>query len=337
MTVRPSGPPPIVYILLLAILGGGGWYAYRSGLLDSFLKRGNAPSVPGQIPAAQPQAPTAPNLPPAQAPNQPPSAVNLDTSLPNPAVLQMDGSVTMIRIVLALKSGYSQRNPAIPITYGIPDGKPNGSNAGLKALMEGRIQLAASSRPLNASEVQAGLQAIPVAKDALAVAVGVNNPYKGGLTLHQLADIFQGRITNWSQVGGPDRPIRVLNRAPQSGTYSVFQELVLLGLPFAPDNPPYFTTATQDATTPLLRALGEDGITYSTVDQVQNQQTVRMVPIDGQMPTREAIQSGRYPLARNVFLVVPQKTSPVVADFINYALSDQGQQIIGRTEFIPLR
>jgi phosphate transport system substrate-binding protein len=249
----------------------------------------------------------------------------------------MDGSVTMVRIVLALKSGYSQRNPSIPITYGIPDGKPNGSNAGLKALMEGRIQLAASSRPLNATEVQAGLQAIPVAKDALAVAVGVNNPYKGGLTLQQLADIFQGRITNWSQVGGPDRRIRVLNRAPQSGTYSAFQELVLLGSPFAPDNPPYFTTATQDVTTPLLRALGEDGITYSTVDQVQNQQTVRMVPIDGQMPTREAIQSGRYPLARNVFLVVPRKTSPVVADFINYALSDQGQQIIGRTEFIPLR
>ncbi len=336
MTVQPSGPPPIVYILLIALLGGGGWYAYRSGLFDSFLKRTNPPSVPSQLPVAQPQAATAPNLPPAQAPSQPPSAVKLDTSLPNPAVLQMDGSVTMVRIVLALKSGYSQRNPGIPLTYGIPDGKPNGSNAGLKALMEGRIQMAASSRPLNASEVQAGLQAIPVAKDALAVAVGVNNPYKGGLTLQQLADIFQGRITNWSQVGGPDRPIRVLNRAPQSGTYSVFQELVLLGLPFAPDGP-NFTTAKEDATTPLLRALGEDGITYSTVDQVQNQQTVRIVPIDGQMPTREAIQSGRYPLARNVFLVVPQKTSPVVADLINYALSDQGQQIIGRTEFIPLR
>lgn len=337
MTARPSGPPPIVYILLFAILGGGGWYAYRSGLLDSFLNRENTPPIPSQIPAARPQAPTAPNPPQAQVLNPPANAVNLDTSLPNPAVLQMDGSVTMIRIVLALKGGYTQRNPGIPLTYGIPDGKPNGSNAGLKALMEGRIQMAASSRPLNASEVQAGLQAIPVAKDALAVAVGVNNPYKGGLTLQQLADIFQGRITNWSQVGGPDRRIRVLNRAPQSGTYSVFQELVLLGSPFAPDNPPYFTTATEDVTTPLLRALGEDGITYSTVDQVQNQQTVRIVPIDGQMPTREAIQRGSYPLARTVFLVAPQRTSPVVADFINYALSDQGQQIIGRTEFIPLR
>ncbi len=336
MTAQSSGPPPIVYILLLAILGGGGWYAYRSGLLDSFLNRGSVPSVPSQIPAAQPQAQTTPSLPQAQAPNPPAGPVNLDTSLPNPAVLQMDGSVTMIRIVLALKAGYSQRNPGIPLTYGIPDGKPNGSNAGLKALMEGRIQMAASSRPLNASEVQAGLQAIPVAKDALAVAVGVNNPYKGGLTLQQLADIFQGRITNWSQVGGPDRPIRVLNRAPQSGTYTVFQELVLLGLPFAPDGP-NFTTASEDVTTPLLRALGEDGITYSTVDQVENQQTVRIVPIDGQMPTREAIQSGRYPLARNVFLVAPQRTSPAVADFINYATSDQGQQIIGRTEFIPLR
>jgi phosphate transport system substrate-binding protein len=244
MATRPSGPPPIVYILLIAILGGGGWYAHRSGLLSSWLSRTSG------SPTAQPQAPAAPNLPQAQAPNPPASSVNLDTSLPNPAVLQMDGSVTMVRIVLALKSGYSQRNPSIPITYGIPDGKPNGSNAGLKALMEGRIQLAASSRPLNATEVQAGLQAIPVAKDALAVAVGVNNPYKGGLTLQQLADIFQGRITNWSQVGGPDRRIRVLNRAPQSGTYSVFQELVLLGLPFAPDNP--LTSPPPPKTSPLF-------------------------------------------------------------------------------------
>ncbi len=334
MTVQRSGPPPIIYILFIGLLGGGGWYAYRSGLLNSLLNR--ATPTPAGIPAISPP-PTAPptQQPQAQAAN-PPSSVSLDTSLPNPAVLQMDGSVTMIRIVLALRAGYTQQNPSIPIAYGIPDGKPNGSNAGMRALLDGQIQIAATSRPLNASEVQAGLQGIPIAKDALAVAVGVNNPYKGGLTLQQLADIFQGRITNWSQVGGPDRPIRVLNRAPQSGTYSVFQELVLLGLPFAPDGP-NFTTASEDVTTPLLRALGEDGITYSTVDQVENQQTVRIVPIDGQMPTREAIQRGSYPLARSVFLAVPRQTSPAVANFINYALSDQGQQIISRTEFIPLR
>ncbi|MEN9221598.1 MAG: phosphate ABC transporter substrate-binding protein [Thermostichus sp. BF3_bins_97] len=338
MTAQRSGPPPIVYILLLGLLGGGGWYAYRSGLLDSLPhplgRSSETESLPTSTQAGIP--PTQPTQPQAQAPNAPANSINLETSLPNPAVIQMDGSVTMIRIILALRAGYTQQNPSIPISYGIPDGRPNGSNAGMRALLDGQIQIAATSRPLNASEVQAGLQAIPIAKDALAVAVGINNPYKGGLTLQQLADIFQGRITNWSQVGGPDRPIRVLNRARQSGTYSVFQDLVLLGLSFAPDGP-NFITASEDATTPLLRALGEDGITYSTVDQVENQQTVRIVPIDGQMPTREAIQSGRYPLARNVFLAVPRQTSPAVANFINYALSDQGQQIISRTEFIPLR
>ncbi|MCF2970013.1 phosphate ABC transporter substrate-binding protein [Synechococcus sp. Nb3U1] len=340
MTAQRSGPPPIVYILLLGLLGGGGWYAYSSGLLNAQLNPSKTESTPTQagIPATQPTQlqKTTPTQPQAQVPNAPANPINLDTSLPNPAVIQMDGSVTMVRIVLALRAGYTQRNPSIPITYGIPDGKPNGSNAGMQALMNGQIQLAATSRPLNATEVQAGIQAIPIAKDALAVAVSINNPYKGGLTLQQLADIFQGRITNWSQVGGPNRPIRVLNRARQSGTYTVFQDLVLLGLSFAPDGP-NFTTASEDATTPLLRALGEDGITYSTVDQVENQQTVRIVPIDGQMPTREAIQRGSYPLSRSVFLAVPQQTSPAVANFINYAASDAGQQIISRTEFIPLR
>lgn len=265
------------------------------------------------------------------------SISSLDTSLPNPSVLTIDGSVTMVAAIKQLQIGFSLLNPSLPTTYGLPDGKPNGTNVGIQNLINGKVLMAASSRRLNPNEIQAGLVGIPIAKDALAVAVGINNPYKGGLTLEQLKGIFQGQITNWSQVGGPNAPIKVINRSSNSGTYSFFQDVVLLGQPFAQASA-NFITQQQDETTPLLRALGNDGITYSAVSQIENQQTVRIVPIDSISPTdKTAIQNGKYPISRVVYLAAPKKTSPAVKQFIDYALSSQGQQVIKRTGFIPIQ
>ena len=87
----------------------------------------------------------------------------------------------------------------------------------------------------------AKIQLIPIAKDALAIVVGINNPYIGGLTLDQLKDIYQGKITNWSEVGGADLPIKVINRSPKSGSYNLFQDVVLLGESFAPDSANFIT------------------------------------------------------------------------------------------------
>lgn len=316
-----KGPPPILWILIAGCLAYGGWYGYRQGWFAAVPKV----NLPNPLPQDSRPAESTVAVPP------------LDTSLPNPAILQMDGSVTMVKLMVGLKVAYSQTYPNQAITYGVPDGRPNGTNKGLQALAAGRTQVAAASRTLKPEEIQAGLVATPIAKDALAVVVGVSNPYKGGLTMAQLAGIFQGQITNWSQVGGPSQPIRVLNRAKASGTHDLFRDLVIPGGNFAPDGANFVTFA-QDVTTPILRALGTNGISYTTVAQAVNQQTVRIVPIEGQSPTdTAAIQQGRYPLSRNLFLVVSQKTSPAVKQFIDLALSPQGQQIAARSEFIPLK
>ncbi|NJR73439.1 MAG: PstS family phosphate ABC transporter substrate-binding protein, partial [Scytonema sp. CRU_2_7] len=228
-------------------------------------------------------------------------------------------------------------NPSLPTTYGLPNGNPNGTNKGIQNLKDGRVLIAASSRPLNADEAQAGLVQIPIARDALAVAVGVNNPYKGELTMEQLKGIFQGKITNWSQVGGPNLPIKIINRSPDSGTYTFFQEVVLLGESFAPDSM-NFSTMKKDETTLLLRALGDNGISYSTVSQIENQKTVRIVPINGISPTEKAaIKNSTYPISRVVYLVVPRKTSPGAKQFIDFAISPGGQQVVQRVGFIALK
>ncbi|GAB4215266.1 MAG: substrate-binding domain-containing protein [Synechococcales cyanobacterium] len=338
-----SSPPPIVYILLLAGLAGGGYYALRQGWIPNPLA--GTPSTvgtPTPLPATTP--PNAVSTSGTGPP--PPAAVTLsgapspsstwDLSLPNPQVLQIDGSVTMVKFVQALRAAYNQQFPNIPATYGIPDGQPGGSNRGMEHLINGTVSLAATSRPPNAAEIQAGIQAIPVARDALAIVVGINNPFQGGLTLNQLADIYTGRITNWAQVGGPSQAIKVLNRSPDSGTSDLFRQVVLLGQNFAPDGP-NFTTFEQDVTTPILRALGTNGISYTTVAQAANQQTVRIVPIEGISPTdATAIRDGRYPISRQVFLAVPRQTSPAAKAFIDLALSPQGQQLAARSDFLPL-
>lgn len=330
MASRKNDLPALLLTLLitLGLIGGGVWFLGRR--LFANLNQPNQPASQ----TAQGQSPESPQS------SQPPivaSTANLDVSQPDPSVLVMDGSVSLVALVKQLQVAYLQINPNLPTAYGVPDGKPNGTNAGIQNLLNGQVLLAVSSRPLKPEERQAGLQAIPIARDALAVAVGVDNPYKGGLTLDQLKQIFQGKITNWSQVGGPDLPIRVINRSPDSGTYTFFQDVVLLGEPFAP-NSDNFTTVQQDETTPLLRALRQDGITYSTVTQVANQQTVRTVPIEGISPTAQAaVKAGSYPISRVAYLVVRQQTSPAVKQFIDMVLSPQGQQIVARLGFTPLQ
>lgn len=333
--------PALVVSLLvtLGLIGAGLWF-----LTQRFLPSLGQNSIPQPSISPPSSTPTvtagsSPSQPPTQTPQPVPAdsaTANLDTSLPNPSLLEMDGSVTMVAMIKRLQVAYSQVNPGIPTSYGVPDGKPNGSNTGIQNLVDGTVQLAASSRPLRAEELQAGLQPVPIARDAIAIVVGVDNPFQGELTLEQLKQIYQGRITNWADVGGPDLPIKVYNRSPASGTYSLFRDIVLLGEDFAPDGS-NFVTFEQDVTTPILQALGTDGISYSTVQQVENQQTVRVVSIDGISPTdQEAIRAGSYPISRVVYLVAKQPTSPAVKQFIDAALSEQGQQIVERTGFIRL-
>lgn len=331
MATNSKNRETLILLLSLFLTGGMlglGWYYFPvlSGLLDGSV----SPENTGQ---------SLNNEQKSHSQSSPVTSFDLNTldaSLPNPTVLTIDGSVTIITLIKQFQIAYNFLNPTLPTTYGIPDGRPNGTNAGLKNLIDGKVLMAASSRPLTGSELNAGIVGVPIARDALAIAVGVNNPFKGGLTLEQLRLIFQGQITNWSEVGGPNLPIRVINRSRDSGTHSFFQEAVLSGQPFAPDGA-NFTTVVQDETTPILRALGNDGISYSTVTQIENQQTVRIVPINGISPTdRNLVKNGTYPISRVVYLAVPRRTSPAVKQFLELVLSPSGQQAVERGGFVPL-
>ncbi|MGF1494528.1 MAG: extracellular solute-binding protein [Microcoleaceae cyanobacterium] len=315
-----SGPPPIVYILIFLLLAGlGYWFFLRKPQpepSDVAVDPVPVETNPGGLPAA----PTAPGQNPPPAPPPPPGvpAFTSPQSVPSGTVVRVDGSTSMVTITQNLKRGFEAQYPGTRV-----ETRATGTSNGIQAVAQGNANVAGASRELRPEERGQGLVAVPVASDQIAIVVGVNNPYLGGLTAQQVADIFTGKITNWSELGGVDAPIRVVNRPEVSGTHQAFQELVLRGADFG--TTPNIETLPRDETTGMLRQLGNDGIGYATFAQVVNQQTVRTVPIEQSQPG-----SANYPYQRALSYVYKQPPSPETEAFLGYALSPEGQQVMFR-------
>lgn len=257
---------------------------------------------------------------PSSNSNQPPTTTAgtfpLPTTVPAGTSIRIDGSTSMVQINQALKNSFEKQFPGTVVNT-----KAGGSDQGVQAVLGGSADVAAISRPLTQQEQSQGLAAVPIARDAIAIVVGNNNPFRKGLTSSQVVGIFQGQITNWSAVGGPAAQIQVINRPPFSGTHQAFRELVLQKGTFG--TTPNIKTLQQDATTPLLRELGANGIGYATSSQVENQQTVRAVAVDGLTP-----EAANYPYKRDLEYAYKQPASVQVQAFLGYATSPQGQQAV---------
>lgn len=293
-----SGPPPIVFILLfLGLLGGGYWW---------FFMRNPAPitTQPGN------------NSPGGETTTTTTGAFPLPTTVASGTTVKIDGSTSMVTINQSLKNGFEKQFPGTKVeTMG------NGTDKGIQDLLAGKVDIAAASRPLTAQEQGQGLKAVTVTQDAIALIVGTGNPFKQGLTSSQIADIFLGKINNWSAVGGASASIRVINRPAISGTHQAFKELVLNKAEFG--KTPNITTLQRDATVPIIQALGTDGIGYATFTQVANQTKARVLSVDGLTP-----DAGNYPYQRSLYYVYKDPASAGVQAFLGYATSDQGQQVL---------
>jgi phosphate transport system substrate-binding protein len=293
----------LAFLITAAILGGGFWWFTRSSGFNL-----------GDVSQSQKQTNNHPNSTPNSA--QTTQAFAPPSNVPSGTVVRIDGSTSMVQINQALKTAFEQQFLGTTVNT-----NAGGSDRGIQDLMAGNIDIAAISRPLTPQEKAQGLMEVSVTQDAIAIVVGDNNPFRTGLTPEQVEKIFQGQITNWSEVGGQPGTIRVINRPRISGTHQAFKEQVLNGGNFG--STPNITTLERDATTPLLRALGTDGIGYATYAQVANQQTVRTVAIDGLTP-----QAPNYPYQRTLYYVYKQPASPPVQAFLGYVTSNQGQQAI---------
>ena len=246
--------------------------------------------------------------------------------------IRIDGSTTVGPIVDAFVGAFQERHPDLRFSV-----KKTGSGDGITALIEGRAEVAASSRFMRPEEfsraVAAGKMPVTftICLDSVCMIVHPSNPVRA-LTKEQAKKIYTGEFTNWREVGGPDMPIIAISRDTASGTYEVFHELTMdkerLGsrIELATSNPQIFTRVST-----TQGAIGYVGLGFVT-DGVQ------AVRYEGVVPTRRSIADGTYKLSRPLYLFTdgyPEIGSALLR-FCNFFLTEEGHEIINAKGFIPL-
>ena len=257
--------------------------------------------------------------------------------------IQIKGSDTMVNLGQAWSEKYMEINPQefVAVTGG-------GSGTGLSSLISGTCDIAMSSRNIKDKEIalakQKGINPneIKVALDGLAVVVNPKNQV-GQLTIDQLAKIFTGRIVNWKELGGKDAKIVLLSREVNSGTHVYFKEHVLRhGDPasqeeFAPGAlmlPSSQAIADEVAGNP-------DAIGYYGMGYISPKQKAVAVAKDEKSayvtPTIDNVLSGSYPISRPLFLYTNGQPQGLAKKFVDFVLSGPGQDIVVKTDFVPLK
>ncbi len=249
------------------------------------------------------------------------------------------GSDTLVNLALAWAEAYMAARPEVHISV-----TGGGSGTGIAALINGTIPLANASRAMSPEEIEEarknGFEPLQhtVALDAIAVVVNPANPVNR-LTLSQIADIYTGRIRRWSQVGGEDRPIVLLSRESNSGTYVYFIERVIrLGRKDKQDlpSPETLLMPSSEGISNEVRhnpnAIGYDGLGYVTADQ-----KVLAVADRGSyvLPTAATVHDGSYPIARPLYMYTAGEPSGPIAEYLSWILG-QGQGLIQELGFVPL-
>jgi phosphate transport system substrate-binding protein len=249
----------------------------------------------------------------AQSP-APSQTFPLPSSLPSGTTVKLDGSSSLTGTNNDLKKRFEEKFPGSVISL-----SSNGTDAALQALQKGEIDLAAIGRLLTDEEKAQGLMEAPISREKIAIIVSPANPFKGSITDDQFVRIFRGEIKNWSELGGPDVPIRVIDRPASSDTRQALSRYP--GFNSGPlQTGANATQVAQDDTPTVIRELGADGISYAIVDQVVNQPDVVTLPMHDIPPT-----DPRYPYSQPRNYVYKGQPNPAIVAFLGFATTTLGQ------------
>ena len=251
--------------------------------------------------------------------------------------ITVKGSDTMVILGQRWAENYMNANPGqiVMVTGG-------GSGTGIAALINGTTDICQSSRPMKQDEklklrdrFQTMGVEIPVAKDGLAVYVHPSNPLKE-LTIEQLKLVYEGKITNWKQLGGKEATIILYGRENSSGTYGFFKDHVLGGRDFSP------RVQTLPGTAAVVNAVAKDpnGIGYGGAAYAKGVRDVAMkadAKSTAYLPTAEHVNSNKYPLARDLYFYLRKAPSGDTKRFIDWILSPEGQKLAVAVGYFPVK
>lgn len=255
--------------------------------------------------------------------------------------IENKGSDTLVNLALAWAERYMALNPEVRISV-----TGGGSGTGIAALINGTVDIANASRQMKPEEFDAAAAngAAPVefvvARDAIAVVVHPSNPVDR-LTFQQISNIYTGRVSNWQEVGGGDRPVVLLSRESNSGTYVYFLEnVVRMGdedsdLLFSPGT--LLMPSSEGITAEVTEnpnAIGYDGLGYVTPEQ-------KVVAVSAEaggpfvMPSVETVNDGSYPIARPLYMYTAGEPTGRIATYLNWVMGE-GQSVVPELGFVPL-
>jgi len=241
--------------------------------------------------------------------------------------LQLAGSTTVQPLAESLAEAFMEANPEVIIEI-----QGGGTSVGVTSAGEGTVDIGTASREIKDSEMETypNLHIYTIAYDGIAVVV---NPALDipSLSLEQVRDIFSGKITNFTEVGGPDAKIVVVSREEGSGTRTAFEELVMN----------YKDEKGESVETPIV----EDALLQQSNGQVSTvisttpntigylsfgylSDAVKSVAIDNVAPTVENVKNGSYSIYRPLNLLTNGEAQGLAKAFIDFILSDAGQKIV---------
>ncbi len=242
-----------------------------------------------------------------------------------------EGSSTVGPLAKAFAEYFMKNNPGTQITI-----SESGSGNGAKSIVNGTCDVANLSRPMKETEFKTAANdgIMPcshvVALDGIAMVVHNSNPVKG-LTMAQIKDVYLGKISNWSQIGGPNRPIVVITRDTNSGTFETFEKLVM----------------NKEKIKSGAETVGSNGQMRARVESTPSAigfvglgfvEGVKAITVNGVVAESSTIQSGKYPIARPLFMYTNQypKMGTPLYNFVNLYLSEEGQEIVEELGFVPV-
>ncbi len=253
-------------------------------------------------------------------------------------IYEITGSDSEVNLVQSLVEEFAGINEKAE--FSVTGG---GSGVGIAALINGTTAIANSSRSMSTDELaqakKNNVEPVPIvfAFDGVAAVVHEDNPVRE-LTMEQVGKIFAGEITNWQEVGGNDTAVTLFGRQPTSGTFVFFRDMVV-----GEDYSPHMNQ--MPGTSAILEAVAQDpgGVGYAAIGYVKGAAGIAAISIAAQEGDifvspldDEKVFSGDYVLTRPLFQYLNGNPTGFLKDFIEFELSEAGQQIVVAEGFLPV-
>jgi len=253
------------------------------------------------------------------------------TAAPTAAALSgtisVAGSTTVQPLAEELAEAFIAANPGVKI-----DIQGGGSSVGVKSAGQGTVDIGTASREIKDSELKEfpDLKIHTIAIDGIAI-VAHPEVSVGDLTVEQVRDIFSGKITNWKELGGPDRAIVVVSREEGSGTRGAFEELVM-----GKDAVIVATAILQNSNGAVRTTVANtpDSIAYLSFGYLDN--SVKTLKIAGVEATTANVLNKSYPISRPLNMLTKGEPQGVVKAWLDWILSPAGQAIVAK-HYIPVK